>query len=72
MSFTNWQALSSLKNGFCSDLGFDSMSVIMSVIVLGSSVTCKKAVLPVFVWSSCLQHQSRRLSQEGEQYVRKG
>jgi len=48
------------------------MSVIMLIIVLGSGVMCKKAVLPVFVDSGCLHHQGRRLSQEGEWFVRKG
>jgi len=44
----------------------------MLIIVLGSGVVCKKAVLPVFVGSSYLHYQGRRLSQEGEWYVRKG
>jgi hypothetical protein len=72
MSFTNWQVLFSLKMGSFLILGFHSMSVIMLIIVLGSGGMCKKAVLPVFVGSSCLHHQGRRLSQEGEWYVRKG
>jgi hypothetical protein len=58
------------KVGYVLILGFHTMSIIMLIMILGSGVMCKKAVLPVFVGSSCPHLQM--LSQEVEWCVRKG